>query len=43
MKGKNVSGKGETDKILRVKVSYLNFLESPGEKRADGSKIEGAE
>lgn len=41
--GKNISDKGETSKILRVKVSHLDFLENPGEKRAnDSRKAEGA-
>lgn len=38
---RNVSGKGETSKILRVKVSHLDHLESPKEKRANNrSKAE---
>lgn len=34
---KNVSGTGETSKILRAVVSCLDFLESPGGKRANDS------
>lgn len=38
---RNVSGKGENSKILRVKVSHLDCLESPKQKRANNrSKAE---
>lgn len=32
-KGKNVSGKEETSKILRVKVSHLHFLKAQEKRR----------